>query len=117
MRIDTKYLVLRRYVVTRRKLRLVVDGPDPCLLLSAVPQAMAQKEGVQIHSHKVIYRFLDDVKAVMSALLPPAFKETVIGEAKTLQVSGVRAHWFLGVYSTDRLVYCRALAFSSLQRR
>ncbi|CAM9093951.1 unnamed protein product [Ectocarpus sp. 4 AP-2014] len=49
-------------------------------------KAKAQKEGVQIHSHDVIYRFLDDVKAVMSSLLPPAFEETVIGEAKTLQV-------------------------------
>lgn len=48
---------------------------------------MAQKEGVQIHSHDVIYRFLDDVKSVMSGLLPPAFKETVIGEARTLKVS------------------------------
>lgn len=47
---------------------------------------MAQKEGVQIHSHDVIYRFQDDVKSVMSTLLPPAFKETVVGEAKTLQV-------------------------------
>eukprot|EP00752_Nemacystus_decipiens_P006400 g5764.t1 len=57
--------------------------------VGAVPpdvKAMAQKEGVQIHSHDVIYRFLDDVKSVMSGLLPPALKETVIGEAKTLQV-------------------------------
>lgn len=53
---------------------------------------MAQKEGVQIHSHDVIYRFLDDVKSVMSGLLPPAFKETVIGEAQTLQVS-LFAYW------------------------
>lgn len=52
-------------------------------------QAMAQKEGVQIHSHDVIYRFLDDVKAVMSSHLPTAFKETMVGEAQTLQVGVV----------------------------
>lgn len=70
---------------------------------------MAQKEGVQIHSHKVIYRFLDDVKAVMSALLPPVFKETLIGEAKTLQVS---AHCvFLGPFA--QLFLCTCFLFSS----
>lgn len=54
---------------------------------------MAQKEGVQIHSHDVIYRFLDDVKSVMSGLLPLAFEETVIGEAKILKVSRCVAWW------------------------
>ena len=42
---------------------------------------------MQIHNHDVIYRFLDGVKAVMSELLPPEKKETVIGEGKTLEVS------------------------------
>lgn len=50
-------------------------------------QAMAQKEGVQIYSHDVIYRFLDDVKTVMSEFLKVEMKETILGEAKTLQVS------------------------------
>ena len=49
-------------------------------------QAMAQKEGVQIYSHDVIYRFLDDVKTVMSEFLAVEATETVLGEAKTLQV-------------------------------
>ncbi|CAM9114227.1 unnamed protein product, partial [Laminaria digitata] len=49
-------------------------------------KAMAQKEGVQIYSHDVIYRFLDDVKTVMSEFLRVEVKETVLGEAKTLQV-------------------------------
>lgn len=53
-------------------------------------QAMAQKEGVQIYSHDVIYRFLDDVKTVMSELLRVEVKETILGEAKTLQVSVLR---------------------------
>lgn len=47
---------------------------------------MAQKEGVQIYSHDVIYRFLDDVKTVMSEFLAVEATETVLGEAKTLQV-------------------------------
>lgn len=57
-----------------------------CCFLFLAAQAMAQKEGVQIHNHDVIYRFLDDMISVMSSLLPPGFKETVIGEAKTLEV-------------------------------
>ena len=48
---------------------------------------MAQKEGVQIYSHDVIYRFLDDVKTVMSEFLQVEATETVLGEAKILQVS------------------------------
>ncbi len=66
---------------------LPLPPPRPPPPRLSVLQAMAQKKGVQIHSHDVIYRFLDDVKAVMSGLLPPSFKETTIGEANTLQVS------------------------------
>lgn len=49
-------------------------------------QALAKKNGVQIFTHKVIYRFLDDVKMVMSDLLPPDVKETVLGEGDILEV-------------------------------
>lgn len=50
-------------------------------------QAMAQRMGVQIYCHDVIYRFLDDMKIVMSKFLPPDMKETLVGQAKTLEVS------------------------------
>lgn len=50
-------------------------------------QALARKNGVQIFTHKVIYRFLDDIKIVMSELLPPDMKETVVGEGDILEVS------------------------------
>lgn len=66
---------------------------------------MAQKEGVQVHSHDVIYRFLDDVKSVMSGLLPSAFKETVIGEAKTLEVSQCILYCIV-LYSVHTVLYC-----------
>lgn len=48
---------------------------------------MAHKEGVQIYSHDVIYRFLEDAKAIMSEFLPVELKETVVGEGTTLEVS------------------------------
>lgn len=48
---------------------------------------MAQKEGVQIYNHDVIYRFLDDIKAIMSEFLPVELKENVVGEGSTLEVS------------------------------
>lgn len=75
------------------------------LALWLLPQAKAQMEGVQIHSHKVIYRFLDDVKAVMSSLLPPVFKETVIGEAQILQVS--QSTLFYGSLTNALLLFLR----------
>lgn len=59
---------------------------------------MAQREGVQIHKHDVIYRFLDGVKAVMSELLPTEKKETVVGQGKTLEVRLALLHPTLGHY-------------------
>lgn len=47
---------------------------------------MAKRNGVQLFTHKVIYRFLDDVKVLMSDLLPPDMKETLMGEGGILEV-------------------------------
>lgn len=47
---------------------------------------MAKRNGVQLFTHEVIYRFLDDVKVVMSDLLPPNKKETIVGEGGILEV-------------------------------
>lgn len=47
---------------------------------------MAHRGGVQIHTNKVIYRFLDDVKAAMSNFLSPDMKEQIVGEGEILEV-------------------------------
>ena len=45
----------------------------------------AEREGVDIRLYRVIYDLLDDVKAAMSGLLEPEFKEVVLGRAEVRQ--------------------------------
>ncbi|MGI6147991.1 MAG: translation initiation factor IF-2 [Firmicutes bacterium] len=45
----------------------------------------AEREGVDIRLYRVIYDLLDDVKAAMSGLLEPEYKEVVLGRAEVRQ--------------------------------
>lgn len=47
---------------------------------------MAEQEGVQIMDHNIIYKLIDDVKAVLSEQLPPLVTQRVTGEAEVQQV-------------------------------
>ena len=47
---------------------------------------LAQKEGVEIRYYSIIYDLIDDIKAVMSGLLAPEIKETIIGTAEILDI-------------------------------
>lgn len=66
---------------------------DTCIIDPCIIQAKAQRDGVQIHCHDVIYRFLDNVKAIMSEFLPMERKETLVGEAQTLEVREIHQHY------------------------
>jgi len=53
---------------------------------------LAQRENVEIRSYTVIYELIDDMKKLMTGLLEPVFKETVLGRAEvrdTFRVKGV----------------------------
>ena len=52
----------------------LTSAPSPMLVRS-------EREGVDIRLYRVIYDLLDDVKAAMSGLLEPEFKEVVLGRA------------------------------------
>ena len=43
---------------------------------------MAERENVEIRLYRVIYEALDEVKAAMTGLLAPQFKEVVLGQAQ-----------------------------------
>ncbi|MBT5186146.1 MAG: translation initiation factor IF-2, partial [Kordiimonadaceae bacterium] len=43
---------------------------------------LAHKEGVEIRYYSIIYDLIDDIKSVMSGLLAPEIKETIIGTAE-----------------------------------
>jgi len=47
---------------------------------------MAESEGVKIMDHNIIYKLIDDVKAVLSEQLPPTVTQRVTGEAEVQQV-------------------------------
>lgn len=53
---------------------------DPSML------RMAEQEGVQIMDHNIIYKLIDDVKAVLSEQLPPTVTQRVTGEAEVQQL-------------------------------
>lgn len=50
-----------------------------------VARKEAEREGVDIRLYRVIYDLLDDVKAAMSGLLEPEFKEVILGRAEVRQ--------------------------------
>ncbi len=47
---------------------------------------LAGKEGVEIRYYSIIYDLIDDIKAVMSGMLAPEIKETIIGTAEVLDI-------------------------------
>src|SRR6266852_6365251 len=53
---------------------------------------LAQREGVEIRQHSVIYEVSDEIKKAMTGLLEPVFKETHLGRAEvrnTFRIKGV----------------------------
>ncbi|MCC3861882.1 translation initiation factor IF-2 [Pseudemcibacter aquimaris] len=46
----------------------------------------AHHEGVEIRYYSIIYDLIDDIKAVMSGMLAPDVKETIIGTAEVLDI-------------------------------
>jgi len=47
---------------------------------SSAVEAMADREGVEIRTYRVIYEIIDDIEAAMKGMLSPEFKEVVIGK-------------------------------------
>ncbi len=46
----------------------------------------AEQAGIEIRYYNIIYDLVDDVKKVMSGLLPPTLRETFLGNARILQI-------------------------------
>ena len=59
---------------------------------SAAVSAIAEREGIQIRTYRVIYDIIDDVENAMKGMLDPEFKEVVLGTVEirnTFKVPGV----------------------------
>ncbi len=48
--------------------------------------AIAERDGVEIKTYRIIYDALDDIKSAMIGMLDPEYKEVVIGRAEARQV-------------------------------
>lgn len=48
--------------------------------------AVAERDGVEIKTYRIIYDALDDIKSAMIGMLDPEYKEVVIGRAEARQV-------------------------------
>ncbi len=46
---------------------------------------LAEREGVEIRYYAIIYDLIDDIRAVLSGMLPPLQRETFLGNADVLQ--------------------------------
>jgi translation initiation factor IF-2 len=49
-------------------------------------RAAAESAGIEIRYYNIIYDLVDDVKKVMSGLLPPTLRETMLGNAQILEI-------------------------------
>ena len=69
---------------------------------SAAVSSIAEREGIQIRTYRVIYDIIDDVENAMKGMLDPEFKEVVLGTVEirnTFKVPGVGIVG--GAYVTD----------------
>lgn len=56
------------------------------LLPSPTVREMAEREGVQIRTYRIIYEAIEDVQGVAEGLLKPIIREEVVGEAEIREV-------------------------------
>ncbi len=59
---------------------------------SSAVQAMADRDGVEIRTYRIIYEIIDDIEAAMKGMLDPVFKEVILGKVEvrnTFKVPGV----------------------------
>ena len=66
---------------------------------------LAQREGVEIRPHSIIYEVSDEIKKAMTGLLEPVFRETHLGRAEvrdTFRVKGVGM--IAGCYVVDGIL-------------
>ncbi|MCQ2561176.1 MAG: translation initiation factor IF-2 [Clostridia bacterium] len=59
---------------------------------SSAVQALADRDGVEIRTYRIIYEIIDDIEAAMKGMLDPVFKEVILGKIEvrdTFKVPGV----------------------------
>jgi translation initiation factor IF-2 len=68
-------------------------------------QATAEQQKVDIRLHSIIYELVDEVKAAMTGLLEPVYKETIQGHAEVRQTFRIsKVGTVAGCYVSDGLI-------------
>lgn len=73
----------------------------------ANPQAreMAKRDGIDIRYYSIIYNALDDIKAMLSGMLPPELREKFLGNAEIREVFNItKAGKVAGCFITDGVI-------------
>ncbi len=79
--------------------------------VNANEEALARKASIVIREHTVIYKIIDEIKALLSDSLSPVQIETKVGSASVRQVFDVsKAGKIAGLHVTDGVVKRNALA-------
>ncbi|HIC90283.1 MAG TPA: translation initiation factor IF-2, partial [Anaerolineae bacterium] len=77
----------------------------------AAARRLAEAEGVDVRTYRVIYQLVDDIDRALKGLLEPEYREKVIGHAEVRAVFRIpRRGKVAGSYVTDGLVTRNALA-------
>ncbi len=68
-------------------------------------RALAQRDGIDIRYHSIIYNIVDDIKAMLEGMLKPALHERMLGNAQILEIFSVgKVGKVAGCRVTDGLV-------------
>jgi len=69
--------------------------------VDAQAKRMADSEGVEVRTYRVIYELLEDIKGAMAGMLAPVIEETILGHAEVRQVFRLPRGVVAGCYVTD----------------
>ena len=65
-------------------------------------QAVAERQGTEIRLHSIIYELIDEIRAAMTGLLDPVFKETLLGHAEVREIFKIsKVGTIAGCYVAD----------------
>ncbi len=105
---DVRVKIVHTGVGTVNESDIMLAGTSDSVIIgfnvrpSAAVSAIAEREGIQIRTYRVIYDIIDDVENAMKGMLDPEFKEVVLGTVEirnTFKVPGVGIVG--GAYVTD----------------
>jgi translation initiation factor IF-2 len=65
-------------------------------------QAIAERQGVEIRLHSIIYELIDEIRLAMTGLLEPVYRETVVGHAEVREIFKIsKVGTIAGCYVAD----------------